>query len=122
MSTNIPPHNLGELVDTTVRLLENPTLNTAELFQTFQGPDFPGGGIILEREKLLDFYEKGEGTIYIRGKAEVISSKQEKERKDLIRISELPYKVNKAKLVERINQVIKDKKIEGLRSVADYSN
>ncbi|CAG8630785.1 684_t:CDS:2, partial [Ambispora gerdemannii] len=122
MSTNIPPHNLGELVDTTVRLVENPTLTTEELFQTFRGPDFPGGGIILEKENLLNFYEKGEGTIYIRGKVEITSSKQEKEKKDLIRISELPYKVNKAKLVERISQIIKDKKIEGLKSVADYSN
>ena len=122
MSTNIPPHNLGELADTTIRLVENPTLSTEELFQTFQGPDFPGGGIILEKENLLELYEKGEGTIYIRGKAEIIPSKQEKEKKDLIRITELPFKVNKAKLVERISQVIKDKKIEGLKSVADYSN
>jgi DNA gyrase/topoisomerase IV subunit A len=88
------------------------------------GPDFPGGGIILNRRSLLDIYEQGEGTIYIRGKAEIISSKKDKEKKDLIHITELPFKVNKAKLVERISQIIKDKdnKIEGLLGVADYSN
>ena len=121
LSTNIPPHNLAELVETAVSLVENPFLPDEDLFKNFQGPDFPGGGIILEKEKLPEIYQKGEGTIYLRGKAEITSSKPES-KKDLIQISELPFKVNKAKLVERISEIIKEKRIEGLRSVADYSN
>ncbi|CAG8542024.1 371_t:CDS:2 [Racocetra persica] len=115
MSTNIPPHNLGEIC---------PNCRSEKIETSLVGPDFPGGGIILDRENLLDIYERGEGTIHIRGKAEVISSRKDKEKKDLIHITELPFKVNKAKLVERIGQIIKDKdnKIEGLLSVADYSN
>ncbi|CAJ0925531.1 19188_t:CDS:10 [Entrophospora sp. SA101] len=126
MSADIPPHNLGEVVDLTIALVNNPQLDTEKLLSYF-GPDFPTGGQVLEQEKLLEIYEKGEvskgkGTIYIRAKAEIISSKQEKEKKDLIRITELPFKINKSKLVVNISQIIKDKKILGLKSVADYSN
>ncbi|CAH1756333.1 10657_t:CDS:2 [Entrophospora sp. SA101] len=122
MSTSIPPHNLGEIVDTTTELINNPDLNTEELIN-----NFPTGGQVLEREKLQEIYEngegaKGKGTIYIRAKAEITSSKQEKEKKDLIRITELPFKVNKSKLITHINQIIKDKKIPGLKNVADYSS
>ncbi|RHZ35471.1 DNA gyrase subunit A [endosymbiont GvMRE of Glomus versiforme] len=155
MSANIPPHNLGEVVDMTTELVNNPQLTIEELIITWEcsncqnkgrggttqcsvcqsteiksnyfGPDFPTGGQILERGKLLEIYEKGEcpkgkGTIYIRAKAEIISSKKEKEKKDLIRITELPFKINKSKLVVNISQIIKDKRIAGLKSVADYSN
>src|SRR4051794_16415835 len=155
MSANIPPHNLGEVVDMTTELVNNPQLTTEELIITWEcsncqnkgrgktnqcsycqstntklnyfGPDFPTGGQVLEREKLLEIYEKGEcpkgkGTIYIRAKAEIISSKPEKEKKNLIRITELPFKINKSKLVISISQIIKDKKIPGLKSVEDYSN
>src|SRR4051794_17478311 len=155
MSANIPPHNLGEVVDMTTELVNNPQLTTEELIITWEcsncqnkgrgktnqcsycqstntklnyfGPDFPTGGQVLEREKLLEIYEKGEcpkgkGTIYIRAKAEIISSEPKKEKKDLIRITELPFKVNKSKLVVSISQIIKKKRIPGLKSVDDYSN
>ncbi|CAG8453177.1 3887_t:CDS:2 [Ambispora gerdemannii] len=131
MSTNIPPHNLGEVIDATINLIQEPEISLEQLITYLPAPDFPTGGQILEQEKLQSIYEKGEGTIYIRAKAEITSSKLEKETKldsstkskrDLIHITELPYKVNKAKLVESISQIIKDKKIDGLRSVADYSS
>src|SRR5205085_2696163 len=109
MSTNIPPHNLGEVVDATINLIREPEISLEQLITYLPAPDFPTGGQILESEKLYSIYEKGEGTIYIRAKADIISSKPEKEtkldnstklKKDLIHISELPFKVNKAKLVE----------------------
>ncbi|RIA79123.1 DNA topoisomerase, partial [Glomus cerebriforme] len=131
MSTNIPPHNLGEVVDITTELLNNPQLNcqSTNLKLNYFGPDFPTGGQILEQEKLTEIYEKGgeglkKGTIYVRAQAEILSSNP-KGRKDLIQITQLPFKVNKAKLVTRINQIIKEGKIDGLKglkSVADYSN
>src|SRR3954462_2761985 len=99
MSTNIPPHNLGEVIDATINLIQEPEISLEQLITYLPAPDFPTGGQILEQEKLQSIYEKGEGTIYIRAKAEITSSKQEKEKKDLIHITELPYKVNKAKLV-----------------------
>jgi len=131
MSTNIPPHNLGEVVDATISLIQQPEISLEQLITHLPAPDFPTGGQILEQEKLHSIYEKGEGTIYIRSKAEITSSKLEKEAKsdisaktknDLIHVTELPYKVNKAKLIENISQIIKNKKIDGLRSVADYSS
>jgi len=131
MSTNIPPHNLGEVVDATISLIQQPEISLEQLLFYLPAPDFPTGGQILEQEKLYSIYERGEGTIYVRAKAEIISSKQDKETKpdnsgkikrDLIHVTELPYKVNKAKLIGNISQIIKDKKIDGLRSVADYSS
>jgi DNA gyrase subunit A len=131
MSTNIPPHNLGEVVDATINLIQQPEISLEQLITYLPAPDFPTGGQILEQEKLHSIYEKGEGTIYIRAKAEITSSKLEKETRpdnstkpkiDSIHVTELPYKVNKAKLVENISRIIKDKKIDGLRSVADYSS
>jgi len=131
MSTNIPPHNLGEVVEATINLIREPEISLEQLITYLPAPDFPTGGQILEQEKLHSIYEKGEGTIYIRAKAEITSSKLEKEtkldgltkpKKDLIHVTELPYKVNKAKLVEHISRIIKDKKIDGLRNVSDYSS
>ena len=127
MSTNIPPHNLGEVIEASINLVREPEMDLEKLLAYLPGPDFPTGGQLMEQEKLKTIYEKGEGTVYIRAKAEITSAKPEKEnkltaKKDLIHITELPYKVNKAKLVENINQIIKDKKIEGLRNIADYSS
>ncbi|CAG8815638.1 17991_t:CDS:2, partial [Racocetra fulgida] len=122
MTSNIPPHNLGEAVDTTINLIRNPDLSIEELLETLPGPDFPTGGIILNQKNLVSIYKSGHGTIYVRGKAEILASQKDKEKKDLIRIVSLPFKVNKTKLVTQINQLIKNKKIDGLRSVADYSN
>src|SRR6185295_4441644 len=131
MSTNIPPHNLGEVVDATINLIQQPEISLEQLITCLPAPDFPTGGQILEQEKLHSIYEKGEGTIYIRAKAEITSSKLEKEarpdssaktKNELIHVTELTYKVNKAKLVESISRIINDKKIDGLRSVADYSS
>ena len=126
MRTNIPPHNLGEVTSATIQLIRDPETSYEKIMEHLPAPDFPTGGIILEKEKLQKIYElgggiKGKGTIYIRSKAEITTSQQGK-RNDLIRIIELPFKVNKAKLVSHINQIIKDKKINGLKNVADYSN
>ncbi|CAG8472839.1 20126_t:CDS:10 [Cetraspora pellucida] len=112
MTTEIPPHNLGETVDTTVNLIRNPDLSIEELLQTLPGPDFPTGGIILNQKNLVNIYKSGHGSIYVRGKAEILANQKDKERKDLIRIVSLPFKVNKTKLVAHINQLIKGKKID----------
>ncbi|CAI2189385.1 10426_t:CDS:2, partial [Funneliformis geosporum] len=132
MSANLPPHNLGEVcADCQIKgrgkTIQCSGCQSPKININYFGPDFPTGGQVLEREKLLEIYEKGEcpkgkGTIYIRAKAEIISSKREKEKKDLIRITELPFKVNKSKVVVNISKIIKDKRIPGLKSVDDYSN
>jgi len=132
MSTNIPPHNLGETLTAVINLINNPELTNLELINDLPAPDFPTGGIILEKSKLASIYEKGEGTIYIRAKAQIVSlgeikskksgEKIEKEKKDIIWITELPYKTSKSDIVRNISQLIKDKKIEGLKSIVDLSN
>ena len=126
MSTDIPPHNLGEVIDAVVNLVQKPEIELEELLEYLPGPDFPTGGHA-EREKIREIYKNGEGTINIRAKASIISSKQDKgnklaEKKDLIVITELPFKVKKSKLVADIGKIIKEKKIPGLRNVTDYSN
>jgi DNA gyrase subunit A len=121
MSTNIPPHNLLELSSAVIELIRNPEMSLDEIMKFLPAPDFPTGGIILEKEKIKDIYEKGEGTIYVRAKTEIISSKNDG-KKDLILVKELPYKVNKGNLVSSISQIIREKKIEGLKSISDYSS
>jgi DNA gyrase/topoisomerase IV subunit A len=103
-----------------------------ELVNDLRGPDFPTGGYILEKEKLPSIYEKGEGTIYLRAKARILSSREiinrkeiegtEKSARNIIWVTELPYKVSKSSLVTNISQIIKDKKIPGLKYIGDYSN
>jgi DNA gyrase subunit A len=119
MATNIPPHNLGELIDACVALIDNPALSIEDLIGIVPGPDFPTGGIILGRQGIRAAYHLGRGSIVMRGKAEFETLRGEREA---IVISEIPYQVNKAHLVERIGELVRDKKIEGVGALRDESD
>jgi len=108
MATNIPPHNLTEVVNGCLALLDNPDISIDELMEHIPGPDFPTAAIINGRAGIVDAYRTGRGRIYVRSRAEVISN--EKTNKDTIVITELPYQVNKARLIEKIAELVKDKK------------
>ena len=115
MATNIPPHNLREVVQACIALIENPTLTIDELIEIIPGPDFPTAGIINGRAGILEAYRTGRGRIYIRARTEIETN--EKAGKDSIIVTELPYQVNKAKLLERIAELVKEKKIEGITAL-----
>lgn len=119
MATNIPPHNLKELVGAINMLLENPEASIEELMQFVKGPDFPTGGIIYNNKDILAAYATGKGGVVVRGKAEI---EEEKSGGFKIVISEVPYQVNKADLVEKIADLVKDKKIEGIKNLRDESD
>ncbi len=119
MSTNIPPHNLGELVQAICHLLDNPEASIEDLMQFVKGPDFPTGGIIYNQKDILAAYATGKGGIIIRGKAEI---EEQKGGTFQIIISEIPYQVNKADLVEKIADLVKDKKLEGIKTLRDESD
>jgi len=114
MATNMPPHNLGEIVDGIIKVIENPEIGIEELMKYVKGPDFPTGGVILGDEELKKAYLTGRGTITIRGKTKI--------EKNKIIITELPYQVNKSRLVENIAECIKNRKIEGITSLRDESD
>jgi DNA gyrase subunit A len=120
MATNIPPHNLTEVVNGCLALLDNPDISIDELMEHIPGPDFPTAAIINGRAGIVDAYRTGRGRIYVRSRAEVISN--EKTNKDTIVITELPYQVNKARLIEKIAELVKDKKIEGIAELRDESD
>jgi DNA gyrase subunit A len=119
MATNIPPHNLGEVVDACLALIENPDLSTEGLMEIVPGPDFPTGGIILGRSGIRRAYLEGRGSVVIRAKTRV-----EELRKDrfAIVVDEIPYQVNKASMIERIAEAARDKRIEGIAHVQDESD
>ena len=119
MATNIPPHNLGEVVDATLALIENPDLPTERLLEMVPGPDFPTGGLILGRSGARKAYLEGRGSVIIRAKTHI-----EELRKDrwAIVVDEVPYQVNKASLIERIAELAKEKRVEGIASVQDESD
>ncbi len=121
MATNIPPHNLGEVCDALIALLADYSLDAAALCAIVRGPDFPTGGQILGRAGILEAYATGRGSIRIRGVAEIQDSKKDKARK-VIKITELPYQVNKAELVKQIAEMARDKKIEGIADIQDRSD
>jgi DNA gyrase/topoisomerase IV subunit A/intein/homing endonuclease len=118
MATNIPPHNLGEVVDATVHLIDNPKADTEDLFQFVKGPDFPTGGEIYNKEEIVAAYSQGKGSIIVRGRAEIIEEKG----KSQIIITEIPYRVRKAKLVEDFAKMVQKKKLEGIRDIRDESD
>ncbi len=118
MATNIPPHNLGEVIDGVIAVIHNPEITSEELMQYIQGPDFPTGGQILGRTGLRNAYTTGNGSIVIRSKAEIISLKNGKNE---IIVTEIPYMVNKTKLIERIAEVAKNKIVEGITDLRDES-
>jgi DNA gyrase subunit A len=119
MATNIPPHNLGEVVDACVALIDNPALGIDELIEIVPGPDFPTGGIILGRQGIRAAYHLGRGSIVMRGKVEIETLRGDREA---IIISEIPYQVNKANMVERIGELWREKKIEGIAALRDESD
>ena len=119
MATNIPPHQLGETIDAVLALSENPAITTEELMEIIPGPDFPTGGLILGRSGIRRAYETGRGSIAIRAKVEI---EQKANGKETILIHELPYQVNKSKLIEKIAELVRDKKIDGITNLRDESD
>jgi DNA gyrase subunit A len=119
MATNIPPHNLGEVVDACNALIDNPALSIDELINIVPGPDFPTGGIILGRQGIRAAYHLGRGSIVMRGKVSIDTIRKDREA---IVISEIPYQVNKATMVERIAELVREKKIEGIADLRDESD
>ncbi len=120
MTTNIPPHNIGEIADAITALLDNPEMDIPELMQYIPGPDFPTYGIIHGRKGIYDAYTTGRGIITLRAKTEI--EENSKTKRDTIIVSELPYQVNKAKLVAKIDELVKAKIIEGVSFVRDESD
>jgi DNA gyrase subunit A len=120
MATNIPPHNLTEVIDGTLALLADPALSVDQLMDYIHGPDFPTAGIINGRAGIVQAYRTGRGRIYVRARAEVISD--DKSNKDTILIHEIPYQLNKSRLIEKIAELVKEKRIEGITELRDESD
>ncbi len=118
MATNIPPHRMDELIDSLLYIIENKDATTEELLEIVQGPDFPTGGVIYGKKGIRDAYLTGRGRVKIRAKTHI----EKKGQKDIIIIDELPYQVNKAKLIENIANLVKDKHLEGIGEVRDESD
>src|ERR1700742_708965 len=119
MATNIPPHNLGEVIDACVALIDDPALTIDDLIKIIPGPDFPTGGIILGRQGIRSAYHLGRGSIVMRGKISIDSIRKDREA---IIITEIPYQVNKATMVARIGELHREKKIEGIAELRDESD
>jgi DNA gyrase subunit A len=119
MATNIPPHNLGEVIDACLALIDNPSLSIDQLIEIIPGPDFPTGGIILGRQGIRAAYHLGRGSIVMRGKVSIETLRKEREA---IVVTEIPYQVNKAGMVERIGELIREKKIDGIADLRDESD
>lgn len=119
MATSIPPHNLGEVIDGTVAYIDNPDISVEELMQYIPGPDFPTGGIIQGKQGILEAYKTGRGRIKVRSKVKISETKRG--RKQIV-ITELPYMVNKAKLIEKIGELVREKRIEGISDLRDESS
>lgn len=119
MATNIPPHNLGEVIDAIHLLMEKPECTVADLMEVLPGPDFPTGGLVMGKSGIRKAYETGRGSIILRARTEIETKASGKE---MIVVTELPYMVNKAKLVERMAQLAREKKIDGITSIRDESS
>ena len=119
MATNIPPHNLGEVIDACIALINDPALGIDDLINIVPGPDFPTGGIILGRQGIRAAYHLGRGSIVMRGKVEIEEIRKDRQA---IVVSEIPYQVNKAGMVERIAELVREKKIEGIADLRDESD
>ncbi|TSC57784.1 MAG: DNA gyrase subunit A [Candidatus Peregrinibacteria bacterium Greene0416_19] len=118
MATNIPPHNINELIDATLYLLDNKEATVEDLLRFVQGPDFPTGGIVYSKEAIRQAYLTGRGSVIIRGKAEI----EEQAGRYRIRVSEIPYQVNKSAMIERMAQLVTDKIIQGISDIRDESD
>ena len=119
MATSIPPHNLGEIIDATVAYINNKEITISQLMKYVPGPDFPTGGIIIGKDILKQGYNKGRGSFKIRGEIEF---EEKKNGREILIIKSIPYQVNKSLLIEKIAQLVRDKKIEGIRDLRDESN
>ena len=120
MATNIPPHNLGEVIDGVCCLIDNPEATLEELMEHIKGPDFPTGGVVMGRSGIRAAYATGRGKITVRARAEI--EENEKTGRSKIIVTELPYQVNKARLIENIADLVKEKRIEGISNVDDHSD
>ena len=120
MATNIPPHNLGEIIDGTIALIKNPKISVDDLIRHIPGPDFPTAGFINGREGILSAYRTGLGIVRIRARA--LIEKNARNDRETIVITELPYQVNKASLIEKIAELVRDKKISGISDLRDESD
>ena len=120
MATKIPPHNLAEACDAAALLLENPNASLADLVGVLPGPDFPTGGVILGRQGIVDAYRTGRGILQVRGRAGI--EKMKKGDREAIVVSEIPFQVNKARLIEQIAELVNDKRIEGIAAIRDESD
>ena len=119
MATNVPPHNLGEVIDGLVHLIDHPEATAKELIHFIKGPDFPTGGYILGREGIVEAYTTGRGSVRMQAKAGVETDKKDRER---IVITEIPFQVNKAQLIEKIAEMVRDKKMDGISDLRDESD
>ena len=119
MATNIPPHNLGEVIDACCALIDNADLSIGELMEVIPGPDFPTGGIIVGRQGSTSAFETGRGSVVMRGRVSIEEIRKDREA---IIVSEIPYQVNKARMIERIAEMVRDKKIEGVGDLRDESD
>lgn len=119
MATNIPPHNLNEVCDGVIKIIENPELTDEELMSIIKGPDFPTGGMILGKEGIKEAYKTGRGKIIVRAEAEIEEMANNKQR---IIVTSLPYQVNKARLIENISKLVREKRIEGISELRDESD
>ncbi len=119
MATNIPPHNLGEVIDGCCALLDNPDLTIDELIKIIPGPDFPTGGLIMGRSGINQAYHTGRGSVVIRGRTHVEEIRKDREA---IVITEIPYQVNKSRMIERVAEMVRDKRIEGISEIRDESD
>jgi DNA gyrase subunit A len=122
MATNIPPHNLGEIIDATIHLIQNPDAELQTLMKHIPGPDFPTGGFIYGRAGIRQAYETGRGTIIMRARAAIDKVGRGSAQRDAIVITEIPYQVIKAKLVEKIAELVNDRKLEGIADLRDESD
>ena len=120
MATNIPPHNLGEVIDAAIYLADHPKASTEDLFKFIKGPDFPTGGSIYNQREIIEAYSQGKGPIVMRGKAEVVE--KEKTQRQQIIITEIPYQVLKSSLIEQMARLVHEKKLEGIKDIRDESD
>src|SRR5262249_30809854 len=122
MATKIPPHNLNELIEATIHLIQHPSAKLTDLVQFIKGPDFPTGGFIYGREGIKQAYETGRGVMQVRARAAIDKIGRGTQERDAIVITEIPYQVNKAKLIEQIADLVNEKRIEGISEIRDETD
>jgi DNA gyrase subunit A len=122
MATKIPPHNLGEIIEATIQLIQHPNTRNEDLMKIVPGPDFPTGGFIYGREGVKQAYETGRGVMQLRARAAIDRIGRGAQERDAIVITEIPFQVNKAKLIEHIADLVNDKKVEGISEIRDETD